>query len=255
MEMLRTHQLHEISLFKIYDQRWSSKQPTGYSYGWIGTRCHTTINYRLEQGKARFYDGLSRTDGCNKTTGKCNTPTETILWDPVSLKRQCPYQSLGMKIAHLSERFVTIPEMQTVFVRKRIPQNRSTIMMNCQFREVETMENGIILDHSPSTNDQAKEADRITTGRTLFVERLPNEIIRRGTAINANLQYLWNTLVNQERQVIQEVRHRVCEDQNRLLRLVKAISQTDPTTAARILFKRNDIAAENVGSFLKVFPC
>uniref|UniRef100_A0A915BV86 Tudor domain-containing protein n=1 Tax=Parascaris univalens TaxID=6257 RepID=A0A915BV86_PARUN len=82
MEMRRSQQLNGIRLEQIDANRWSSKQPTEYSYGWIGTRCYTTTNYRMEQGVIKFYDGLSRTSGCNKTLGKCITATETILWNP-----------------------------------------------------------------------------------------------------------------------------------------------------------------------------
>uniref|UniRef100_A0A915CL94 Uncharacterized protein n=1 Tax=Parascaris univalens TaxID=6257 RepID=A0A915CL94_PARUN len=36
---------------------------------------------------------------------------------------------------------------------------------------------------------------------------------------------------------------------------IGALSRTDPTTAARVLLRRMDIAAENIGDLLKVFPC
>ncbi|KHN87665.1 hypothetical protein Tcan_00032, partial [Toxocara canis] len=72
---------------------------------------------------------------------------------------------------------------------------------------------------------------------------------------NAKLQFVWNNLNIREQQVTQEIRHRICEQHDCLLLLIEALSRTDPTTAARILLKRVDIAAENIGDLLKVYPC
>uniref|UniRef100_A0A915A167 Uncharacterized protein n=1 Tax=Parascaris univalens TaxID=6257 RepID=A0A915A167_PARUN len=40
-----------------------------------------------------------------------------------------------------------------------------------------------------------------------------------------------------------------------MLWLIGALNSKDPTTAARVLVGRMDIAAENIGDLLKVFPC
>uniref|UniRef100_A0A915B259 Uncharacterized protein n=1 Tax=Parascaris univalens TaxID=6257 RepID=A0A915B259_PARUN len=104
MEMQRSQQLNGIRLEQIDANRWSSKQPTEYSYGWIGTRCHTATSYRMEQGVIEFYDGLSRTSECNKTLGKCITATKTILWDPSEVADRCPYRTLGKANAQISDR-------------------------------------------------------------------------------------------------------------------------------------------------------
>uniref|UniRef100_A0A0M3HVY4 Transposase n=1 Tax=Ascaris lumbricoides TaxID=6252 RepID=A0A0M3HVY4_ASCLU len=58
-----------------------------------------------------------------------------------------------------------------------------------------------------------------------------------------------------EKRATQEIRHRICEQHNRIPWLIGALSKTDPTTAARLLLKRVDIAAENIGDLLKMFPC
>uniref|UniRef100_A0A915AAE8 Uncharacterized protein n=1 Tax=Parascaris univalens TaxID=6257 RepID=A0A915AAE8_PARUN len=40
-----------------------------------------------------------------------------------------------------------------------------------------------------------------------------------------------------------------------MLWLIGPLSRTDPTAAARVLLRRMDIAEENIGDLLKVFPC
>ncbi|VDM50403.1 unnamed protein product [Toxocara canis] len=254
--MRRSLELNGVRLEPIDTDRWASKQPTEYSYGWIGTRCHTTTNYRMEQGVVKFYDGLSRTSGCNKTLGKCITATETILWDPSELVDQCPYRTMGKVNAQISNRFVTIPSMQAVFVRPKERKNDMSIGTVCKFRRAEVMENGVVIEFSPEEQPSREGTNRVPSGRTLFVEQLPEDVSKKSDAsVNAKLQFLWNNLNEREQQVTQEIRHRICEQHNRLLLLIEALSRTDPTTAARILLKRVDIAAENIGDLLKVYPC
>uniref|UniRef100_A0A0M3HEV4 C-type lectin domain-containing protein n=1 Tax=Ascaris lumbricoides TaxID=6252 RepID=A0A0M3HEV4_ASCLU len=112
LEIRRSLELNGIRLEPIDANRWASKQPSEYSYSWIGIRCHTITGYHIEQGVIKFYDGLSRTSGCNKTLGKCITTTETILWDPSELADRRPYRTLGKVNAQISNRFVTSPSMQ-----------------------------------------------------------------------------------------------------------------------------------------------
>uniref|UniRef100_A0A0M3IN65 Glycoprotein n=1 Tax=Ascaris lumbricoides TaxID=6252 RepID=A0A0M3IN65_ASCLU len=256
MEMRRSLELSGIRLEPIDANRWASKQPTEYSYGWIGTRCHTTTNYRMEQGVIKFYDGLSRTSGCNKTLGKCITATETILWDPSELANRCPYRTLGKVNAQISNRFVTIPSMQAVFVRGKETQNDMSLDTVCKFRKAEVMKNGVVIEFSPEEQPSREGSNRALSARILFVEQLPEEINKKSDAsVNAKLQFLWNSLSEREQRITQEIRHRICEQHNRILWLIGALSRTDPTTAARVLLKRMDIAAENIGDLLKVFPC
>ncbi|KHN78361.1 hypothetical protein Tcan_04726 [Toxocara canis] len=118
------------------------------------------------------------------------------------------------------------------------------------------MENGVVIEFSPEEQPSREGTNRVPSGRTLFVEQLPEDVSKKSDAsVNAKLQFLWNNLNEREQQVTQEIRHRICEQHNRLLLLIEALSRTDPTTAARILLKRVDIAAENIGDLLKVYPC
>ncbi|VDM40214.1 unnamed protein product [Toxocara canis] len=76
----------------------------------------------------------------------------------------------------------------------------------------------------------------------------------RTTSVNSVPKLcLCNNLNGRER-VARDIRHRLCEEHDRLLWPIEALSRTDPTTAARILLKRIGIAAESIGDMLKVFP-
>uniref|UniRef100_A0A915CFF8 Uncharacterized protein n=1 Tax=Parascaris univalens TaxID=6257 RepID=A0A915CFF8_PARUN len=89
-----------------------------------------------------------------------------------------------------------------------------------------------------------------------FVEELPEEINKKSNAsVNAKLQFLWNSRSEREQRITQEIRHRICQQHERMLWLIAALSRTDPTTAAREFLSRMDIAAENIADLLKVFPC
>uniref|UniRef100_A0A915AB90 Uncharacterized protein n=1 Tax=Parascaris univalens TaxID=6257 RepID=A0A915AB90_PARUN len=64
----------------------------------------------MEQGVIKFYDGLSRTLGCNKTLGKCIAATEIILWDPSELADRCPYRAKTKQNREITEEWALVIE-------------------------------------------------------------------------------------------------------------------------------------------------
>ncbi|KHN84628.1 hypothetical protein Tcan_00399, partial [Toxocara canis] len=136
--------------------------------------------------------------------GKGSTATETILWDPSELVDQCPYRTMGKVNAQISNRFVTIPSMQAVFVRPKERKNDMSIGTVCKFRRAEVMGWKTVIEFSPEEQPSREGTNRVPSGRTLFVVSMPEDVSKKSDAsVNAKLQFLWNNLNEREQQVTQ----------------------------------------------------
>ncbi|KHN83082.1 hypothetical protein Tcan_01258, partial [Toxocara canis] len=136
--------------------------------------------------------------------GKCITVPETNLFDPSELADECAYRTLRKVNAQILDRLVTIPSMQAVFVRAKKAENDISVCTACKFRRAEVMKNGVVIEFSPEEQPSRKGSNRVLSGRTLFVEQLPEETNQKSdVSMNAKLQILWSNLNGRAQRVTQ----------------------------------------------------
>uniref|UniRef100_A0A0M3IN72 Acylphosphatase-like domain-containing protein n=1 Tax=Ascaris lumbricoides TaxID=6252 RepID=A0A0M3IN72_ASCLU len=91
--------------------------------------------------------------------------------------------------------------MQAVFIRSKETPSLGTV---CVFRRAKAMKNGFVIEFTLEEQLSREESNRVLSGRILFVDQLPEDIIKKSdVSVNANLHFLWNNLNEREQRVIQ----------------------------------------------------
>ncbi|VDK37648.1 unnamed protein product [Gongylonema pulchrum] len=125
------------------------------SYGWLGTKCISTVNYRLEEGEIVTADeegilsDLMETGGCQMNSGYCAKQKSVVIWNALQLSNNCVYEQRGSSIAYIKGKHVIMEEFQATLVFKEIAEAIKEI---CGLINPHLMENDVILTSDDRCN-------------------------------------------------------------------------------------------------------
>ena len=277
-QKLYDNKYHEVTLLhRTSPNRWESNQQTQYSFGWFGTRCSVTKNYVVEVGAIASLDGnhlltdLSSTEGCSASEGSCKSAMGTVLWNPEDLKHECGFRSRGMYRAFVKPDRVYVDELQSTFLLS----NKTLPLESCDIAHPLQAEGDIVLSfpgipkeasvflwlkrHGPNKEKLIHEfktrAQEIWKTRKQIYLVEPDPGLGKSDTNNQKLQYLFDKVSESVDKKLAAAFQQRCEINNSLLRHLKHISEKDPTLAAQLLLRREDIVAVNVGEAILVNPC
>ncbi|EJW71649.1 hypothetical protein WUBG_17446 [Wuchereria bancrofti] len=157
-------QVTGIKLIQSSPNKWMTNNEIQYSYGWLGVRCQSTINFVLIKGEIFFYEGrglvsnLDDTDKCMIQKGECMINTSTVLWNSIEVINHCPYKRIGrFDTIRYGNHFI-IKELQSLFILDN--ETHSSTMKNCKFNNPYPMKGYIILEKN------TREERNFTTNST-----------------------------------------------------------------------------------------
>nr|CRZ24575.1 Bm10117 [Brugia malayi] len=109
----------------------------------------------------------------------------------------------------------------------------------------------IELDVEDDSNSTTKFKRRVTN-KLLMMEKSPD---KKYDPENVKLQYLSDSLRQEFLQQLKETQQRSCQNRNNLLLLIKWLSISNSTLAAKLILQRNDVIAKRINGNLMVAPC
>uniref|UniRef100_A0A1I8EWS3 Uncharacterized protein n=1 Tax=Wuchereria bancrofti TaxID=6293 RepID=A0A1I8EWS3_WUCBA len=90
------------------------------------------------------------------------------------------------------------------------------------------------------------------TNQLILMENSPNETF---DPENVKFQYLFDSLRQELLQQLKETYQSSCQNKNNLLLLIKWLSISNPTLAAKLMLQRNDVIAKRIDGNLMVALC
>uniref|UniRef100_A0A1I8EXC0 Uncharacterized protein n=1 Tax=Wuchereria bancrofti TaxID=6293 RepID=A0A1I8EXC0_WUCBA len=197
----------------------SAQTKTAYSYGWLGVRCQSTINFVLIKGEIFFYEGrglvsnLDDTDKCMIQKGECMINTSTVLWNSIEVINHCPYKRIGrFDTIRYGNHFI-IKELQSLFILDN--ETHSSTMKNCKFNNPYPMKGYIILEkNTREERNFTTNSTQETTNQLLMMETSPEETPDPN---NVKLQYAVDSLRQEFIQQLEDTYQRSCQNRNNLL--------------------------------------
>ncbi|VDM15669.1 unnamed protein product, partial [Wuchereria bancrofti] len=176
--------------------KWITNNEIQYSYGWLGAKCQSTINFVLTKGEILFYEGrglvsnLDDTDKCMVQNGKCVINTSTVLWNSTEAVNQCPYKRIGrFNTIKYGNHFI-IKELQSSFILDN--ETHSSTMKNCKFNNPYTMKGYIIFEkNTREERNFTTNSNQETINQLFMMEISPEETSDHN---NVKLQYAVDSL-------------------------------------------------------------
>lgn len=138
----------KAKVHRIARNLWQSRVPVEYSYGWTGTKCHTTTNYELQEDIVASEDGkqLSEDYGehkCQVHMGKCiYWQYTTHFLDGEHMKKGCSYQWIGRYEAQAKGTRVLIKKVQASLT---FLNEENDIPEACHIKSPRSMDNHLVI--------------------------------------------------------------------------------------------------------------
>ncbi|EYC38798.1 hypothetical protein Y032_0694g1592 [Ancylostoma ceylanicum] len=102
-----------------------------------GTNVYLRSVYSIEQGEIASFNGetvlstLGNLDNCSLPVGNCQTPQETIIWEPVQITPYCRFSEIGEYNALTTMKYVLLPEHELAFEFSSNHLLRSDLLQHC----------------------------------------------------------------------------------------------------------------------------
>ncbi|KAL6728867.1 hypothetical protein Aduo_010600 [Ancylostoma duodenale] len=102
-----------------------------------GTNLYLRSVYSIEQGEIASFDGesilstLANLDNCSLSIGNCQTPQETVIWEPVQINPWCRFGEIGEYDALVSMKYILLPEQELAFEFNFDHLLRTNLMRHC----------------------------------------------------------------------------------------------------------------------------
>nr|CAA82798.1 putative env-like protein [Ascaris lumbricoides] len=257
-EIRNTKRFSGLQLERIGAKRWKSSQPSTASYAIFGERCTATVNYELDEGYVLIGDDvhidscLANVTACKASTGKCMADGRIVLWDKKMLVEQCAWHRVGTYLAQVTEKRIIVDKLQASFVPLEAFDESWTQAEQCQLQSFAPMQNGILI-----TFDDWKQQDVTDWYRKARVHAPNISSVELGTRFdreNAKFQYASDRWLQQFKLHLNKYAETQCQTRNNFLILIRSISRSDPSMAAKLLLHRGDVSAIREGDKLIVFP-
>ncbi|EJD73384.1 hypothetical protein LOAG_19193 [Loa loa] len=131
--------------------------------------------------------------------------------------------------------------------------NETIDSRNCDFINLNTMDNNIVIDKINIINLYQDTNQVISTYEGLLMMENTKE---KGTdPENTKLQYLYNTPQEQFQQKFNEMYQNSRRNRNNLLIPIEWLSHDNPTAAANLILQRDDIIAKHIDGSFQIAPC
>uniref|UniRef100_A0A0M3IAR6 HTH CENPB-type domain-containing protein n=1 Tax=Ascaris lumbricoides TaxID=6252 RepID=A0A0M3IAR6_ASCLU len=168
------------------------------------------------------------------------------------LVEQCAWHRVGTYLAQVTEKRIIVDKLQASFVPLEAFDESWTPAEQCQLQSFAPMQNGIL-----NTFDDWKQQDVTDWYRKARVHALNISSVELGTRFdreNAKFQYASDRWLQQFKLHLNKYAETQCQTRNNFLILIRSISRSDPSMAAKLLLHRGDVSAIREGDKLIVFP-
>ncbi|KAL6739358.1 hypothetical protein Aduo_012826 [Ancylostoma duodenale] len=102
-----------------------------------GTNLYLRSVYSIEKGEIASFNGesllgtLGNLENCSLPIGNCQTPRETIVWEPLQITPWCRFSLVGTYDALVTMNYILLQEHELIFELSQDHLSRSTLLQHC----------------------------------------------------------------------------------------------------------------------------